>query len=396
MRANQNIANLIHLLGCESQDVRKLVLAELEKDVDTLHSFLSQKKMSLDPQISFTLHDLFHKVHARRLRAKWLRWLDYDNQYEQLEAALSLLCLQDQGSFDFPRLLDDLVENFVKTEPVSNYFSLTRYLFGEEKPLLKPLTHFASPQFGNPAAVLANGGGHPSLLVCILMLCGYRLGMSFKGVHLPNQYLARAKRGDHLYLFNCGNNGRVVSQEGLEVLCLSHGSDVNHVMEYIPTTVEMVARVLTSLIPAYHQNGFLEHYHLSVTLLNDLRAAVIQSQEYSPQLLAAPQNNLFKPGQLIRHKRYGYRGVVVDFDPQCEASFNWYSANRSQPERSQPWYHILVNDSDISSYAAESNLGPDVSGMEINHPLVNIYFGKFVDGCYLRNEVKWELPHGGR
>ena len=25
----------------------------------------------------------------------------------------------------------------------------------------------------------------------------------------------------------------------------------------------------------------------------------------------------FTPGQMVKHKRYGYRGVIVEVDPQC-------------------------------------------------------------------------------
>ena len=43
----------------------------------------------------------------------------------------------------------------------------------------------------------------------------------------------------------------------------------------------------------------------------------------------------FEPGQLVRHRHYGYRGVVVAADPTCQAEETWYYANRSQPGRSQ-------------------------------------------------------------
>lgn len=57
-----------------------------------------------------------------------------------------------------------------------------------------------------------------------------------------------------------------------------------------------------------------------------------------------PPRTVFEPGQLVRHRRYGYRGVVVDRDEFCEADDEWYSKNQTQPDRDQPWYHVLVED----------------------------------------------------
>ena len=100
---------------------------------------------------------------------------------------------------------------------------------------------------------------------------------------------------------------------------------------------------------------------------------------------------MFKPGQLVRHKRYGYRGVIVDHDPNCRAEETWYRANRTQPEREQPWYHVLVHDSDTTTYAAQTSLSEDHSGLEVTHPLVGVFFGSFNAGVYARNDIPY-LP----
>lgn len=100
----------------------------------------------------------------------------------------------------------------------------------------------------------------------------------------------------------------------------------------------------------------------------------------------APQ---FCRGQLIRHRRYGYRGVVVDFDMTCQASDAWYEKNQTQPGREQPWYHVLVDGSMTATYAAQKNLQPDSSVEPIDHPLVPFFFEGFKNGRYLRNERAW-------
>lgn len=97
----------------------------------------------------------------------------------------------------------------------------------------------------------------------------------------------------------------------------------------------------------------------------------------------------FRPGELVRHRRYGYRGVVVDRDPMCLASEPWYQANQTQPERLQPWYHVLVHGSGHSTYAAQTSLEPDDSGEAIDHPLVEQFFDGFDGEQYARNEQPW-------
>ena len=97
----------------------------------------------------------------------------------------------------------------------------------------------------------------------------------------------------------------------------------------------------------------------------------------------------FQPGALVRHRRYGYRGVVVAADGHCSADPTWYMSNKTQPERNQPWYHVLVHESDVVTYAAESSLRGDDSGLPIEHPLVPDFFGGIESGTYIRNDTPW-------
>ena len=97
----------------------------------------------------------------------------------------------------------------------------------------------------------------------------------------------------------------------------------------------------------------------------------------------------FAPGDLVRHVRYLYRGVVVAHDPKCLADGNWYKSNKTQPDRNQPWYHVLVHESGSITYPAESSLALDESGEEIAHPLLEQFFCDFTDGRYQRNDIPW-------
>ncbi len=72
----------------------------------------------------------------------------------------------------------------------------------------------------------------------------------------------------------------------------------------------------------------------------------------------------FEIGQIIHHMKYGYIGVIVEIDSHCRAPESWYKKNKTQPNRNQPWYHVLVHKSDHGTYVAEENLELDSSGLE--------------------------------
>lgn len=97
----------------------------------------------------------------------------------------------------------------------------------------------------------------------------------------------------------------------------------------------------------------------------------------------------FHPGQLVQHSRYGYRGVVVEVDSFCKAPDRWYDSNKTQPDRNQPWYHVLVHGCDTITYAAQTSLEPDDSGLPVEHPLTDLYFSEFTGSAYVRNDRPW-------
>ncbi len=53
----------------------------------------------------------------------------------------------------------------------------------------------------------------------------------------------------------------------------------------------------------------------------------------------------FSVGQIVRHKLFDYRGVVVDVDPTFQSTEDWYQQMaKSHPPKDRPWYHVLVHD----------------------------------------------------
>ena len=94
----------------------------------------------------------------------------------------------------------------------------------------------------------------------------------------------------------------------------------------------------------------------------------------------------FVPGDLVEHVRYGYRGVVVASDGYCKADPQWYMANKTQPTREQPWYHVLVHGTAASTYAAQTSLRAGTILRPVEHPWIELFFTGFADGRHIRNE----------
>ncbi len=92
-------------------------------------------------------------------------------------------------------------------------------------------------------------------------------------------------------------------------------------------------------------------------------------------------------GQLIQHRLFNYRGVIVDVDPVFSGTDEWYEAvARTRPPKDRPWYHVLVHGQASETYVAERNLAEDFSQNPIDHPAVAIYFSTFENGVYVSRQ----------
>ena len=91
-------------------------------------------------------------------------------------------------------------------------------------------------------------------------------------------------------------------------------------------------------------------------------------------------------GQVVRHRKHPFRGVVFDVDPEFSNTEEWYEAipEDSRPRKEQPFYHLLAeNDqSYYVAYVSEQNLVADYSGQPVDHPDIGELFGAFEDGHY--------------
>ena len=98
------------------------------------------------------------------------------------------------------------------------------------------------------------------------------------------------------------------------------------------------------------------------------------------------QKAKFRIGQLIQHKLFNYRGVIVDVDPIFQDEDDWYeNVALTRPPKDKPWYRVLVHNAVHETYVAEQNLDADSSSEAINHPLIDVYFNGFDNSIYRIN-----------
>ena len=94
----------------------------------------------------------------------------------------------------------------------------------------------------------------------------------------------------------------------------------------------------------------------------------------------------FAIGEVVRHKLFDFRGVVVDVDPVFANSEEWYEAipEDVRPRKDQPFYHLLAENGEGSyfAYVSQQNLLPDDSDEPIDHPAISGIFNAFADGRY--------------
>lgn len=99
----------------------------------------------------------------------------------------------------------------------------------------------------------------------------------------------------------------------------------------------------------------------------------------------------FTIGQVVRHRKYPFRGVVFDIDPIFANTEEWWQAipEENRPRKDQPFYHLLAENehSYYVAYVSEQNLVPDETGEPVEHPEVSAMFGNLNHGVYAVGEL---------
>ena len=94
----------------------------------------------------------------------------------------------------------------------------------------------------------------------------------------------------------------------------------------------------------------------------------------------------FRIGQVVKHRKFPFRGVIFDVDPVFNNTEEWWLAIPAdvRPSKDQPYYHLLAENAETEylAYVSEQNLLPDDSGQPVRHPQVRDMFDVQPDGTF--------------
>ena len=104
------------------------------------------------------------------------------------------------------------------------------------------------------------------------------------------------------------------------------------------------------------------------------------------------QEAKFAIGQVVKHRLFPFRGVIVDVDPEYNNTPEWLEAIPEQirPSKDQPFYRLLAENDEqaYEAYVSEQNLVADDSGEPVSHPLVEAQFEAFEGDHYKVRRAK--------
>ena len=96
---------------------------------------------------------------------------------------------------------------------------------------------------------------------------------------------------------------------------------------------------------------------------------------------------LFNIGDIVKHRIYPFRGVIVDVDPEFSNSEEWYKSIPAEvrPSKEQPFYHLMAENTETfyAAYVSQQNLVVDGENGPVDHPDLDQIFNGIHKGKYL-------------
>jgi len=389
----KHIPHLIQLLDEESPEILNRIQHELLAFGPNLKDQLKKLPLSLNSLQKQRLREIIRQQKRVVLRQSWTNWLYLPSNMKKWEKALSFLAeYLSEEEWDIPIsvLLDGLAYAYKEKYDKGDPLLLADFLF-KEKGLKGDEDDYYNPQNSNLAYVIREKKGIPISLASVYILVGSRLGLGIQGCNFPGHFLAKMEKGGKSYYVDCFSSGLVIEEKDILQAKEHAANDVQEILIEKTEAELIVKRFLANLIRAFEMREEEQEVECMVDFFKELERYAEEKKviEIKPEDILQAREPIFHQGQLVRHKRYGYRGIVVDMDEECYATDSWYYGNQTQPSREQAWYHVLVDGSDQVTYVAESNLVEDGTIRKISHPLISYFFIQTADGKYIRNDNPW-------
>ena len=132
---------------------------------------------------------------------------------------------------------------------------------------------------------------------------------------------------------------------------------------------------------------------MSIKKNNDEKKEDLTSRLNLSKKIKVYKDPLFNIGDIVKHRIYPFRGVIVDVDPEFSNTEEWYQSIPAEirPSREQPYYHLMAENTETfyTAYVSQQNLVGDGENGPLEHPDLEEIFSGMDSGKYhLRNEVR--------
>ena len=271
---------LLRLLEDDSTIVQGAVAREFASFGPELADELSKLKPTPTEEQIRKVGKLIESWNRQWLRDHWGSWTLLLNDKEQLEAAHTMLAEFQYGRaypYKLPLLLDNLAEDYVRAYGEANLFRLAHYLF-QVKPMRGNRDNYYDPRNSNLVFCIEEKTGAPISLCCIYTLVGYRLGLDIEGLNLPGHFLARASDSRDIYVIDCFDGGRFLSERDIAALDPPIAESVRKLSLNPPSAFTIMARVLRNLHHAYLKDCREENAMLMIDLLEQVESYVVNER----------------------------------------------------------------------------------------------------------------------
>ena len=390
------IPHLIKLLDDESLEVQEKILKELTSFGPILTEELRKLSFVPNPVQFQQLKRILEEQKRTRLKQVWLSWFELKEDPDKLEKALGYIShwLSDfESETRLTFLLDQLADEYQGKFHFADERLLAQFLF-RDKSFSGNQKDYYNPQNSNLIYVVDQKKGIPLSLSCLYILLGNRLGLNIMGCPYPGHFLAKINVNGKRVFVDCFNGGQLLDEGDIVRTFQDDVENINRILNENADTETIVKRFLANLIHSYQLIADEKRVVFILDLIKNLDLKIIERKcaNLKPEDIISQISANFKVGAKIKHKRFGYRGIIVDVDSYCKAPDHWYYSTQIQSSPNEPWYHILIHESDQVSYVSQSNLIRDDSNKEVNHPLLTYFFTKTEVGKYVRNANPWPGP----
>ena len=126
---------------------------------------------------------------------------------------------------------------------------------------------------------------------------------------------------------------------------------------------------------------------------NEIENNLSENKVNSSEDIKVYKEPLFNIGDIVKHRIYPFRGVIIDVDPEFSNTEEWYQSIPAEirPSRNQPYYHLMAENTETfyTAYVSQQNLVKDGENGPLEHPDLDEMFSGIDKGKYqLRNEVR--------